>query len=74
MNFLNDKNLSKILSRNQHEDLVDLSGSDIENKKILITGSEGSLGQELIKRLSNNSDVQILRTDIIGDVEFILNS
>ena len=71
MNFLNDKNLSKILSRNQHEDLVDLSGSDIENKKILITGSEGSLGQELIKRLSNNSDVQILRTDIIGDVEFM---
>mgnify|MGYP001336211116 FL=1 len=71
MNFLNNESVSKILGRNQHEDLVDLSGRDIRNKKILITGSQGSLGQELIKRLGNNLDVQILSTDITGDVEFM---
>lgn len=71
MNFLNNESVSKILGRNQHEDLVDLSGRDIKNKKILITGSQGSLGQELIKRLGNNLDVQILSTDITGDVEFM---
>ncbi len=71
MNYLNNESVSKILGRNQHEDLVDLSGRDIKNKKILITGSQGSLGQELIKRLGNNLDVQILSTDITGDVEFM---
>ena len=39
--------IENILGRKQHYNLANLNGKDLQFKKILITGSAGSLGQDL---------------------------
>lgn len=64
MNNLSLNDIENILGRKQHFSLTNLNGKDLQFKKILITGSAGSLGQALIERL-NDFDGDILETDIV---------
>jgi len=56
--------IENILGRKQHYNLANLNGKDLQFKKILITGSAGSLGQALIERLKEFNG-EILETDIV---------
>jgi len=64
-----DYNLPVILSRSEHQELVDTlkaRNGFFESKNILITGSEGSLGLELQKYLKN-SGANVVTVDIAGN-------
>lgn len=64
MSFLTKSNIENILGREQHVELSSLNGKDLAFKKILITGSGGSIGRGLIKRLEDFNG-EILETDVI---------
>tara|TARA_B100000900_G_scaffold71808_1_gene57136 strand:- start:18408 stop:19265 length:858 start_codon:yes stop_codon:yes gene_type:complete len=64
MSFLTVADIENILGRKQHKELLSLNGKNLNFKKILITGSGGSLGQALINRLDGFGG-EILTTDII---------
>lgn len=64
MNYLDSDKIKNILGRDQHTELSNLSGAELNFKKIMITGSGGSLGQALLNRLSNFNGT-ILKTDIL---------
>jgi len=64
MSFLTIADIENILGRKQHKELLSLNGKNLNFKKILITGSGGSLGQALINRLDGFGG-EILTTDII---------
>lgn len=68
MNKLSLNQIEKILGRKQHAVLANLNGKELPFKKILITGSAGSLGRSLILRLKE-FDGEILETDIVGGFE-----
>lgn len=71
MEKLSKEDIKSILGRNQHSNLLELNSHHLNYKKILITGSEGSLGKELYKRIYNNFEGEILLTDIEGGVEHL---
>ncbi len=64
MSFLTNIEIENILGRKQHEELSSLGGKDLQYKRIMVTGSGGSLGQALIKRLEGFTG-EVLETDII---------
>ncbi len=64
MSFLTNIEIENILGRKQHEELSSLGGKDLQYKRIMVTGSGGSLGQALIKRLEDFTG-EVLETDII---------
>ena len=68
MNTLSLNQIENILGRKQHSNLANLDGKDLQYKRILITGSAGSLGQALIERLKQ-FDGEILETDIVEGYE-----
>ena len=47
------ESLNKTLGREEHQNLISLDGKKLKFNRVLITGSEGSLGKELILRLEN---------------------
>lgn len=63
--------IEKVLGRPQHKNLLELDGSFLDFKKILITGSNGSLGREFYKRISKNFKGEILETDIQGPFKYL---
>ena len=63
--------IEKILGRLQYKNLLELDGSVLNFKRILITGSNGSLGREFYKRISKNFNGEILQTDIDGPFEYL---
>jgi FlaA1/EpsC-like NDP-sugar epimerase len=64
------KNLEKILGRNEIKALVDIDENVTIDKKILITGANGSIGTRLIERFKKMK-VDFLSTDIEGDHTFM---
>jgi FlaA1/EpsC-like NDP-sugar epimerase len=60
------ENLNKILGRNEITYLVEVDKHISLDKKILITGANGSIGSRLIERFKN-MNVDFLSTDIEGD-------
>ena len=68
MNTLTLNQIEDILGRKQHAKLSNLDGKDLKFRKILITGSAGSLGRALAQRL-NQFDGEILETDIVEGFE-----
>ncbi len=68
MNTLSLNQIENILGRKQHAKLSKLDGKDLQFKKILITGSAGSLGRALAQRLKIFKG-EILETDVTGDFE-----
>ena len=60
------ENLNKILGRNEITYLVEVDKHINLDKKILITGANGSIGSRLIERFKN-MNVDFLSTDIEGD-------
>ena len=51
MSFLKNSDIENILGREQHKELISINGQTLDYKKILITGSGGSIGNALISRL-----------------------
>tara|TARA_B100001287_G_scaffold157967_2_gene132779 strand:+ start:105 stop:956 length:852 start_codon:yes stop_codon:yes gene_type:complete len=68
MNALSLNQIENILGRKQHSNLANLGGKDLQFKRILITGSAGSLGRALTERLKQ-FDGEILETDIVEGYE-----
>ena len=63
--------VEKVLGRNQHKDLLNIENIvDLTNKKILITGANGSIGTALRKRL-DAAQIPYLATDIEGSLEYM---
>lgn len=65
------ESLNKILGREEHQNLISLDGKKLKFNRVLITGSEGSLGKELILRLENTFNGELLKTDILGDSRYL---
>ena len=65
------ESLNKILGREEHQNLISLDGKKLKFNRVLITGSEGSLGKELILRLENTFNGELLKTDILGDSSYL---
>jgi FlaA1/EpsC-like NDP-sugar epimerase len=63
---MNKENLNKILGRNEIKYLVEVDKHINLDKKILITGANGSIGSRLIERFKN-MNVDFISTDIEGD-------
>jgi FlaA1/EpsC-like NDP-sugar epimerase len=63
---MNKENLKKILGRNEITYLVEVDKHISLDKKILITGANGSIGSRLIERFKN-MNVDFLSTDIEGN-------
>ncbi len=63
--------LEKILGRSQHKNLLELDGSALDFNKILVTGSNGSLGREFHNRISKTFNGEILETDIEGPFDYL---
>ena len=71
----------KILNRPEHKKLISLSLTDLKDgERILITGANGSIGTELLRKLNKIDDVDFLRfgktitvlsTDIEGEHEYL---
>lgn len=68
MSFLTNDDIENILGRKQHPELSSLSGKDLQYERILITGSAGSLGQSLKRRL-NDFKGEILETDVVDSYQ-----
>jgi len=68
MSFLTNNDIENILGRKQHPELSSLSGKDLQYERILITGSAGSLGQSLKRRL-NDFNGEILETDVVDSYQ-----
>jgi len=68
---MNYSDVEKVLGRNQHADLLNIENIiDLTNKKILITGANGSIGTALRKRL-DAAQISYLATDIEGSLEYM---
>lgn len=64
-------NVEKILGRKEFKDLIEIRHHEkLKNKKILITGANGSIGAHLQKVLKE-SNVDFLATDIDGNLEYL---
>ncbi len=70
MSFLKNSDIENILGREQHKELLSINGQTLDYKKILITGSGGSIGNALISRLEK-FDGEILQTDIVEGFEYL---
>lgn len=63
--------VEKVLGREQHQLLLNIENSiDLKNKKILITGANGSIGVSLRERL-DKANIPYLATDIEGELEYM---
>jgi FlaA1/EpsC-like NDP-sugar epimerase len=68
---MNYSDVEKVLGRNQHSNLLNIENIiDLTNKKILITGANGSIGTALRKRL-DAAQISYLATDIEGSLEYM---
>jgi len=68
---MNYKDVEKVLGRKQHSDLLNIEPNiNLVNKKILITGANGSIGSALCERLKK-INVNYLATDIEGSLEYM---
>lgn len=64
MEIFNQSILEKVLGRNVHKNLInDAMKLDFSGSKILITGANGSIGTQLIKKLTDKK-VDFIATDI----------
>ena len=71
MSNLTVKQVEAVLGRKQYKNLLQLGVDFLSNKKILITGANGSIGNKLFEILGNNKKIDILATDITGSFEFL---
>tara|TARA_Y100000816_G_C26084728_1_gene572239 strand:- start:122 stop:973 length:852 start_codon:yes stop_codon:yes gene_type:complete len=71
MNGISIQELEGILGRKQYSKITNLDTSFLEEKKVLITGANGSIGIRLVDKLKNNEKINILATDIFGDFEYL---
>lgn len=71
MNNINTQQLESILGRKQYSKITTLDRSFLENKKVLITGANGSIGNRLVDKLKENKNINLLATDITGDFEYL---
>jgi FlaA1/EpsC-like NDP-sugar epimerase len=62
--------MNKILGRNEIQELVDIDKNLKTNKKILITGANGSIGSRLMERFEKMG-VDFLATDIEGGLTYM---
>lgn len=67
---MNKESLVKILGRDEIQPLVDIDKHVKINKKVLITGANGSIGTRLIERFKT-MNVSFLATDIEGDHTYL---
>lgn len=67
---MNKKELYKILGREEMSILLDYTNSYLNDKKVLITGANGSIGTSLIQRLKS-LNIDFLSTDIEGEHEYL---
>lgn len=68
---MNYSDVEKVLGRNQHKNLLNIEETiDFTNKKILITGANGSIGTALCKRL-DVAGISYLATDIEGALDYM---
>ena len=65
------EDLEKVLGRKEHQALIDIKDNlFFKNKKILITGANGSIGTRLIQ-IFQEAGIEYLATDIEGDLEYL---
>jgi FlaA1/EpsC-like NDP-sugar epimerase len=67
---MNKKSLIKILGRDEIQPLVDIDKQVKINKRVLITGANGSIGSRLIERF-RTMNVDFLATDIEGQHTYL---
>ena len=68
---MNNNDLIKVLGRNEHSALVDIKKDPFfKDKKILITGANGSIGTHLIK-IFEEIGIDYLATDVEGNMEYL---
>ena len=65
--------VEKILARKEFEELLSQDLSQLSEKRILITGSEGSIGKKL-NQILINSEIKVCATDIVGENKIIFFS
>lgn len=66
MNEFKKDDVEKILARKEFEELLSQDLSQLSEKRILITGSEGSIGKKL-NQILINSEIKVCATDIVGE-------
>ena len=71
MSNLTIKQVESVLGRKQYKNLLQLNVDFLNNKKILITGANGSIGNKLFEILKENKKIDVLATDITGSFEFL---
>ena len=68
---MNKDDLVKVLGRDEHSALVDIKKDPFfKDKKILITGANGSIGTHLIK-IFEEIGIDYLATDVEGNMEYL---
>ena len=71
MHDINIEQLESILGRKQYSKITSLKTDFLHGKKILITGANGSIGNNLVEKLKFNDKVDLLATDISGEFEYL---
>ena len=71
MNDINIHQLENILGRKQYSKITNLKTNFLEDKKVLITGANGSIGNRIVDKLKDNNKINLLATDISGDYEYL---
>ena len=70
MNMQQDK-LTAVLGRDEHQPLIEIRHHEaLKDKKVLITGANGSIGTRLIE-IFNEIGIEYLATDVEGNLEYL---
>jgi len=70
MNMQQDK-LTAVLGRDEHQPLIEIRHHEaLKDKKVLITGANGSIGTRLIE-IFNEVGIEYLATDVEGNLEYL---
>ncbi len=68
---MKSSDLIKVLGRKEHKSLIDMKNNPFfKDKKILITGANGSIGTRLIQ-MFEESGIEYLATDVEGNLEYL---